>query len=152
MAEPAKRAASVQTNGQLLRRMVRFVLPVKGIATLAGVLVIVWMVVEVLFTRMTGNVANAIQSLEEAGKSTGRGGGGTPENFSRAMSHDPLRSILYMILILGLLVILNAGVRFAREFVNSKFTMDMVFHMARRCMTVCSGLDLAFTMSIPAAR
>jgi ABC-type multidrug transport system fused ATPase/permease subunit len=112
------------TNGQLLLRMLAFVAPVKGIAAFACLLVFVWMIVEVLFTRMTGNVATAIQNQSD--RHTSAGGA---ETFRQAMSHDPMHSILLMIVILGLLVVLNAGVRFMREVVNSKFTMDMVFHM-----------------------
>jgi ATP-binding cassette subfamily B protein len=112
------------TNAQLLRRMIKFVWPVKGIASLAVLMVIVWMTLDVFSTRMMGTVVNAIQSLER--RSTAPG---THETFWRAMGHEPVRTIFYMVLVLGLLVVLGGFVRFMREFVNSKFTMDMVFHM-----------------------
>src|SRR5271170_4491699 len=112
------------TNAQLLRRMVKFVWPVKGIASLAVLMVIVWMALDVFSTRMMGTVVNAIQSLERRSAAPG-----THETFWRAMGHEPVRTIFYMVLVLGLLVLLGGFVRFVREFVNSKFTMDMVFHM-----------------------
>ncbi len=45
------------------------------------------------------------------------------------MRHDPLRSIVFMVVILGLLVLVGAFVRFISQIVNAKFTMDMVFYM-----------------------
>ena len=127
------------TNGELLRRMLKFIWPVRGIASAAVILVVTWMTLDVLSTRMMGTVVNAIQALEMRAPptepATGPGvtattGPAAPnESFWRAMHHEPVKTIVFMVMVLGLLVLLSGVVRFGREFVNSKFTMDMVFHM-----------------------
>ncbi len=53
------------TNATLLRRMAKFLVPVKGIAAMACAMVVAWMITDVSVTRMTGNVANAIQAAAE---------------------------------------------------------------------------------------
>ena len=122
VSEHEKRA--VPTNVQLLRRMIRFILPVKGIASAAVLMVLLWMTLDVLSTRMMGTVINAIQALEVRTQ-----GPAVPESFWQAAHHEPVRTVMYMVMVLGLLVLLGGVVRFIREFVNSKFTMDMVYHM-----------------------
>ncbi len=119
------------TNGELLRRMVKFIWPVRGIASAAVIMVIVWMTLDVLSTRMMGTVVNAIQALEMRSPptTTATGPAVQHESFWRAMHHEPVKTIVFMVMVLGLLVLLSGVVRFGREFVNSKFTMDMVFHM-----------------------
>jgi ATP-binding cassette subfamily B protein len=124
MAANKRDQGPVPTNGQLLRRMIKFILPVKGIASAAVIMVILWMALDVLSTRMMGTVVNAIQALERHNAPAG-----PKESFWHATGHEPVRTIVYMVLVLGLLVVLGGFVRFIREFVNSKFTMDMVFHM-----------------------
>ena len=114
--------------------MVKFIWPVRGIASAAVIMVIVWMTLDVLSTRMMGTVVNAIQALEMRSSTTEPGGTGAAagvqhESFWRAMHHEPVKTIVFMVMVLGLLVLLSGVVRFGREFVNSKFTMDMVFHM-----------------------
>jgi ATP-binding cassette subfamily B protein len=110
------------TNTQLLKRMSRFLWPVRGIASLACVMIFIWAGIDVVFTRMTGNVLTAIKEALKAPKAAN-------ETFWLATHHEPMRTIIYMVIILGLLVIIGGVVRLIREIINAKFTMDMVFHM-----------------------
>jgi len=102
--------------------MVRFLLPVRGIAAFACFMIFVWAGIDAVFTRMTGNVLNSIKKALDSPSPT-------HESFFAAVHHEPFRTIVYMVIILGLLVILGGVVRLIREIVNAKFTMDMVFHM-----------------------
>jgi len=132
------RAHSLEpTNGQLLRRMMMFVIPVRGIAAAAGFMVLVWMLLDVLYTRVTGNITNAVKEAADAG-SAGH------EGFWQAIGHDPLKSIMHMIMTLGILVLLQAIARFIREFVNAKFTMDIVFHMRAEVYDRLQRVGFAF--------
>src|SRR6476620_4171542 len=58
--ESAKSPQSV-TNTQLLKRMVRFLLPVRGIAALACMMIFIWAGIDVVFTRLFGNVVTAVK-------------------------------------------------------------------------------------------
>ena len=110
------------TNFQLVMRMARFIGPVRQTALIACVLVAAWVLVDVNSIRLTGEIINSIQHANEHGQLA-------HEPFSQALHHAPLRPIAVMVLTLGLLVLLNGLVRFGREFVNAKFSMDMVYHM-----------------------
>ncbi len=110
------------TNYQLLKRMARFLMPVRGMATLACLLIVVWVCVEVSAVRMTGSITNEVKGTLSTGQMT-------DQPFWQAIGREPLRGIVHMIVILGLLVLLNNFITFLRTWLNSKFTMDMVYHM-----------------------
>src|SRR5579864_976962 len=103
---PPQNAAS-PTNGQLLRRMIKFIVPVKGIASAAVIMVVIWMTLDVLSTRMMGTVINAIQALENNRDTSTQP---IKESFWRAMHHEPVRTIVFMVMTLGLLVLLSGFV------------------------------------------
>ena len=83
----------------------------------------VWAGIDVAFTKLTGNLLSTIKVVLDRGNPT-------HETFWASLHHEPLKSIVYMVTILLLLFILGGFVRLTRELVNSKFTMDMVFHMS----------------------
>jgi len=103
--------------------MVRFLSPVKGIAAASCSFILLWAFIDVFFTRLTGNLVSFIREFLEKSHVV------VHESFWVAIRHEPFRTVVGMVTILGLLVILNGVVRFCREVVNSKFTMDMVYHM-----------------------
>ncbi|HVX85332.1 MAG TPA: ABC transporter ATP-binding protein [Phycisphaerae bacterium] len=117
-------ASPPPSNFQLLLRMLRFIRPVWHLALIACVLVCVWVVIDVSYTRLTGNVMTAVKAAVDQGLVTTPG-----ESFAQALRHPPLRHILTMVEFLGLLVFLGGVIRFFREFVNTTFSMEMVFHM-----------------------
>ncbi|MCL2639802.1 MAG: ABC transporter ATP-binding protein/permease [Phycisphaerales bacterium] len=112
------------TNGQLLRRMVRFLSPVKGIAALACFFILLWASIDVLFTRLTGNLVTFIREFLKKPYAVLH-----DETIWDAVQREPFHTVVWTVMILGLLVVLNGIVRFCREVVNSKFTMDMAYHM-----------------------
>jgi ABC-type multidrug transport system fused ATPase/permease subunit len=114
--------AATATNGQLVRRMFRFLAPVKGTATLACLLIVAWVAVDISFARMTRTVLNRLKETLDTGTAVS-------EPFFQAIGHEPLHSIIVMIVVLALLVLLSNFITFLRTWLNSKFTMDMVFHM-----------------------
>ncbi len=119
---PATISPDKATNFQLLRRMLYFLLPVKGIVLISGALVVVWVIIEVSATRMNGDIISKVQHDFASGTVQ-------PESFSQSLGQEPMASTLHMIIILGLLILLNAICNFGRQVANSKFTMDMVFQM-----------------------
>jgi len=110
------------TNYQLLKRMLAFLKPVWGLAALAALLIVAWVVVEVSAVKMTGAITSAIKDKLVSGT-------GVSEPFLSAIGKEPLRSIVHMIIILGLLVLVNNFITFLRQVMNTKFTMQMVFYM-----------------------
>lgn len=130
-------AAPEPTNFQLLRRMLGFMAPVRGLAALAALLIVLWVVLDVSVVRLTGYITNQIKATLVSGQVTG-------ESFFSAISHDPLRSIVLLILLLGGLVLANGVVTFLRHVANAKFTMDMVFHMRAAVYDKLQRVGFAF--------
>jgi ATP-binding cassette subfamily B protein len=122
MAAPTPAPRAAPTNFQLVRRMVRFIGPVRQTAFLACVLVALWVFVDVSAIRLTGNVTSRVAEAYNARQFTA-------EPFVDALHHPPLQPIVRLVLMLGVLVVLGGLVRFGREFINVKFSMDMVYHM-----------------------
>jgi ATP-binding cassette subfamily B protein len=121
-ANPPAALRHAPTNFQLLLRMVRFIRPVWHLAAIACALVCIWVVIDVSYTRLTGNVLTAVKNAADYGLTAG-------ESFKDALRHPPLFDILKMVALLGTLVFLGGVIRFFREFVNTTFSMEMVFHM-----------------------
>ncbi len=119
-AAPAPTASP--TNFQLFLRMTQFIRPVWHLAAIACLLVCIWVVIDVSYTRLTGNVLTAVKNAADHGLVSG-------ESFKDALRHPPLSDILKMVALLGTLVFLGGVIRFCREFVNTTFSMEMVFHM-----------------------
>jgi ABC-type multidrug transport system fused ATPase/permease subunit len=102
--------------------MIRFLGPVRQTAFIACLLVAAWVYIDVSSFRLTGNITDAVQDALERGQTL-------TEPFAQAMRHPPLQPIARMVFMLGGLVLLGGLVRFGREFTNTKFSMDMVYHM-----------------------
>jgi ATP-binding cassette subfamily B protein len=119
---PPARPAPHLSNFQLVRRMITFIGPVKQTALIACVLVAVWVLVDVSAIRLTGRVTSAVQAAIEKSPPV-------TSSFLAALKEPPLSDIARMIGLLGGLVLVGGLIRFGREFINSKFSMDMVWHM-----------------------
>ncbi len=114
-----------QSNFQLVQRMFRFVRPVRWTAVAACLLVALWVLFDVTATSLTGDIMTRVKAVSDAAAASGA----TTPAFFEAIRRPPLEPIVHMVLILGVLVFLGGIVRFGREFINTKFSMDMVYYM-----------------------
>ncbi|HEY4328463.1 MAG TPA: ABC transporter ATP-binding protein, partial [Phycisphaerae bacterium] len=112
------------TNFQLVLRMVRFLGPVRRTAILACILVTLWVIVDTSSIRLTGDILTKVQESQKAGDSVS-----STLPFKEALRQPPLDAIVHMVRNLGILVLLGGLVRFCREYINIKFSMDMVYPM-----------------------
>ncbi len=102
--------------------MFRFVGPVRRTAAAACLLVAIWAAVDVNSIRLSGDILNRVKEAHDRGDVA-------TEPFWRAIHHAPLQPIAHMVLMLGVLILMSGLVRFGREYINTKFSMDMVYHM-----------------------
>jgi ABC-type multidrug transport system fused ATPase/permease subunit len=112
------------TNLQLVLRMARFIGPVRRTALVACLLVAIWVFLDLKAIALTGDIMTRIKNLLGEGATLPEG-----HDFWHAVRQPPLGPIVRMILTLGIFVALSGLVRFCREYINSKFSMDMVYHM-----------------------
>lgn len=113
-----------ESNLHLVLRMARFIGPVRRTAMIACLLVAIWAFLELRAIAMTGDITNRIQGMVTKGETLPGG-----MTFWQTLKVPPLGPIVGMILGLGILVLLSGLVRFGREYINTKFSMDMVYHM-----------------------
>ena len=125
------------SNWQLMRRMLRFIIPIRGVAVVSCLLIIAWVIVEISATKLTGYIVNSVKDSLADGKVSA-------EAFSSAISHDPLRGIIHLIMFLGLLVVLTNFITFLRMRMNMKFSMDMVYHMRAAVYDRLQNVGFAF--------
>ncbi len=112
------------TNFQLVLRMARFIGPVRRTALIACVLVAIWVYLEMRAIGLTGDIVTRVKEASASGATLPDG-----MSFWQALHVAPLGPIVEMILMLGIYVALSGLVRFCREYINAKFSMDMVYHM-----------------------
>src|SRR5262249_14906695 len=110
----ARNSPHSPSNLELVKRMARFIGPVRRTALIACVLVAMWDLVDVSAIRLTGQITTRIQ---EALQTTGDLG---EETFWQALHRPPLNGIVQMVMNLGVLVIFGGLIRFGREFINTK--------------------------------
>jgi ATP-binding cassette subfamily B protein/subfamily B ATP-binding cassette protein MsbA len=113
-----------ESNLHLVLRMAKFIGPVRRTALIACLLVAVWAFVELRAISLTGDITNRLYAILTNRESMPEGA-----SFWQALKAPPLGPIVGMILALGILVLLSGLVRFGREYINAKFSMDMVYHM-----------------------
>lgn len=128
-----------KTNFQLLVWMFAFLKPVKGLALLASALLIAWIGVDILTTRQMGQAVNLIQRTHYNDASTTHG-------FWRWISsHDPdASSLRRSIVILLLLVLVNAVIRYFRETENTRLSMTLVYYIREAVYDKIQRLGFAF--------
>ena len=113
-----------QTNFQLVMRMACFIGHVRRTALAACTLVALWVCIDVSAIWLTGNILTGVQESLTAGKLVPPG-----VSLWVALGQPPLLGIVQMVLMLGVLVLLGALVRYGREYTNAKFSMDIVYPM-----------------------
>ena len=107
--------------------MFAFLRPVKSLVVLACLYLTLWVIAEVLTARQAGDVANHIKAIHEHTRQTGPTDPGFVAWFMGS-APDPAR-LRHQLLILVLLVLAYAALRYLREVANTKMSMEMVYYI-----------------------
>ena len=119
------------TNWQLVRYMFQFVRPVQRTAVLACSLVVAGVLLEVMAVNLTRVVINKDKILLQADKQRViKSHAVMPATRAwHQFLHGPFHLVLLLVLLLAGLVLLSGICNYFRTVVNTRLSMNMVFHM-----------------------
>lgn len=132
--------APAVTNWQLLRWMFRFLRPVKWLAVLSCVLLVIFIKLEVWTLETAGRAFNHVQRIKPASPDAPRPGlwawftGDSVEAFE----------LRYLLMLLGLFVVAYLLLRYVREMLNMYFSMNMVYHLREAVYDKLQRVGFAF--------
>lgn len=123
-AEPPERSVS---NKQLLKWMFRFLVPVKGLAAVACMYLLIAVSVEVYTLNLTGETINHLKDMSVRGSKEAVGHGIWGWFFS--FEHPDANKLRHLVTLLVLFVTTMTVVRYLREVQVMRFSMTMVFYI-----------------------
>ncbi len=140
------------TNWQLLKRMFSFIKPVRGIACLTVLVILIAVLIDTCAENIRRIIVNKISDLFHVQTVTTGPATVTESNGSAAghdvvwqqFVHGPMKGVLVSIGMLGVLVICGAIVGYFRQVANTMFTMQKVYHMRSAAYDRLQRVGFAF--------
>ncbi len=115
------------TNGQLLRWMLRFVLPVKKLALFACLLVLILNVIESVTVNLAGATINHLNLMGDHENPNAEKQGIFRWFFS--LGNSDAEKLRWLITFQVLLIVAMTAFRYIKEVSNSRFSMTMVYYI-----------------------
>ena len=112
------------TNAELLKRMFQFVRPVKATAVVACALVAVAVALDTSAANLTRIIIDQVKDHLHTANVAAAAGWSAGQLFA-----GPLRHVVLLIAILTALVVASSFNGLLRNIVNTRLSMDMVYHM-----------------------